>query len=372
MNDVERLRSVRWSVLDRALVRDGQRPAEALRETVDVAVRVEALGYHRFWVAEHHGVPGVAGSAPTVLAAAVAAATTRIRVGTGGVMLPNHRPLVVAEQFGVLESLFPDRVDMGLGRSVGFTGAVRRALGADKDAADRFPEQLAELLAYFEGDGDDTDDGEDGDGAAVIAVPSRGLRVPAYVLAVGAGAETAAGLGLPLVMANLREEDRTLAALERYRAAFRPGPRGDRPYVMLAVNVAVAADHDAAALLQLPEAWATVVSRTQGVFPPLRAPDDILGRPLSERERRHLEEARAGQLYGDEAEVTRRLARLIDRTGADEVLVTLTSHDTAARLDSYGRLARLAGLIRPAGGPASRRDDAAGQSELHQVLGPQP
>ncbi|MEO3755386.1 MsnO8 family LLM class oxidoreductase [Streptomyces sp. B6B3] len=379
MDDIERLRSVRWSVLDRALIREGQRPAAALRETVDAAVRVEALGYHRFWVAEHHGVPGVAGSAPTVLAAAVAAATSRIRVGTGGVMLPNHRPLVVAEQFGVLESLFPGRVDMGLGRSVGFTGAVRDALGAGKEAADRFPEQLAELLAYFDpaaaaaaAADAEPDTAAWPRGPAVTAVPAHGLRVPAYVLAVGSGAETAAAFGLPLVMANLADETRTLAALERYRTAFRPGPRGGRPYVLLAVNVAVAADHEAAALLQLPEAWATAVSRTRGVFPPLPSPGDVLGRPLSERERRHLDEARAGQLYGDEAAVTRRLAGLIDRTGADEVLVTLTSHDTAARLDSYGRLARLAGLAPPAGAPASDRHDAARQSQLDQVLRAQP
>jgi luciferase family oxidoreductase group 1 len=332
---MERLRSVRWSVLDRALIRSGQRPAEALRETVDFARRAEGLGFHRFWVAEHHGVPGVAGSAPTVLAAAVAQATARIRVGTGGVMLPNHRPLVVAEQFGVLESLFPGRVDMGLGRSVGFTGAVRRSLGVEKEAAGRFAEQLTELLGYFDEEGDE----------GVRAMPARGLTVPAFVLAVGAGAEIAAAHGLPLVMASLREEERTRAAVADYRTAFRPSRHGPgRPYVVIAANVAVAATPQAASLLQLPEAWATVVSRTRGVFPPLDPPGEILARELTERERRHLEEARATQLYGDEAGVAARLARLIGRTGADEVLVTLNTHGTDARLDSYARLARLAGL----------------------------
>lgn len=143
--------SARFSVLDRSRTREGHTGAEALRDTVRLAREAEALGYHRFWVSEHHGVPGVAGSAPTVLAAAVAGATDRIRVGTGGVMLPNHRPLVVAEQFGVLESLFPGRVDMGLGRSVGFTDGVRRALGRDKDDADDFAGQLRELLGWFLG-----------------------------------------------------------------------------------------------------------------------------------------------------------------------------------------------------------------------------
>ncbi|WP_461031036.1 MsnO8 family LLM class oxidoreductase, partial [Streptomyces sparsus] len=139
------------SVLDRSLVRAGEQPGSALRDTVRFARDVEGLGYHRFWVAEHHGVPGIAGSAPTVLAAAVAAATSRIRVGTGGVMLPNHVPLVVAEQFGVLQALHPGRIDVGLGRSVGFTDGVRRALGADRDAADGFDERIGELLAYLDG-----------------------------------------------------------------------------------------------------------------------------------------------------------------------------------------------------------------------------
>jgi luciferase family oxidoreductase group 1 len=350
VDDIERLRSVRWSVLDRALIREGQRPADALRETVVFARQAEALGYHRFWVAEHHGVPGVAGSAPTVLAAAVASATSRIRVGTGGVMLPNHPPLVVAEQFGVLESLFPGRIDMGLGRSVGFTGAVRRALGTEKDAADGFGEQLAELLGYF--DGTSGSNGSNGDG--VTAVPAHGLRLPAFVLAVGSGAEIAAAHGLPLVMAHLRDEDRMLAAIERYRAAFGPAAPGHRPYVVLAVNVAVAATRQAALPLQLPEAWATAVSRTRGVFPPLSPPGEILERErgglMTERERRYLDEARAGQVYGDEAAVSATLGRLIGRTGADEVLVTLNTHGTAGRLDSHRRLARLAGLTARAGG----------------------
>lgn len=141
----------RFSVLDRSRTREGHDAAEALRDTVRLAQELEGLGYHRIWVSEHHGVPGVAGSAPTVLAAAVAAATRTIRVGTGGVMLPNHQPLVVAEQFGVLESLFPGRIDMGLGRSVGFTDGVRRALGRDKDVADDFAGQLDELLGWFRG-----------------------------------------------------------------------------------------------------------------------------------------------------------------------------------------------------------------------------
>src|SRR5690349_3724816 len=203
--------SARFSVLDRSRVREGHTAAQALRDTVALAQEAERLGYHRFWVSEHHGVPGVAGSAPTVLAAAVAGATRTIRVGTGGVMLPNHQPLVVAEQFGVLESLFPGRIDMGLGRSVGFTNGIRRALGVEKDAAEDFESQVRELLGYFTGTQQNH--------PQVHARPGEGLRVPAYVLAIGEGALLAASLGLPLVIAGVKGEQELLALLERYRSS---------------------------------------------------------------------------------------------------------------------------------------------------------
>lgn len=209
----------RFSVLDRSRIREGRPPGEALRDTVRLAREVEALGYHRFWVAEHHGVPGVAGSAPTVLAAAVAGATERIRVGTGGVMLPNHRPLVVAEQFGVLESLFPGRIDMGLGRSVGFTDGVRRALGRDKEDAEDFAAQIEELLGWFRGTSP----------TGVHARPAEGLGVPPFVLAMGEGADVAARLGLPLVIGDLRGRDRMRRGIDRYRDAFRPSPGRGSP-----------------------------------------------------------------------------------------------------------------------------------------------
>ncbi|WP_240796591.1 MsnO8 family LLM class oxidoreductase [Streptomyces sp. RFCAC02] len=326
------LRSVRWSVLDRALIRRGSTPAGVLRETVALAREVEALGLHRFWVAEHHGVPGIAGSAPTVLAAAVASATGRIRVGTGGVMLPNHRPLVVAEQFGVLESLFPGRIDMGLGRSVGFVGAVRDALGAGREEAERFGELIDELLGYFTG------------GGSVRALPAEGLRVPPFVLATGSGADIAAARGLPLVIARMADESRTLAAIDRYRAAFVPGAHGERPYVVVAVNAAVAASDEEAALRQVPEAWATARSRTLGVFPPLEPPGEILARAMTDRERRYYEEARAGALRGDERRMAGVLAGLAGRTGADEILLTLSAFEPRDRLDTVRRVARAAGL----------------------------
>ncbi|MEE1940694.1 MsnO8 family LLM class oxidoreductase [Streptomyces sp. TRM 70361] len=341
------LSTVRLSVLDRSLVRRGEGADGALRATVRFAREIEALGYHRFWVAEHHGVPGVAGAAPTVLAAAVASATTRIRVGTGGVMLPNHRPLVVAEQFGVLASLFPGRIDMGLGRSVGFTGAVRRALGAQKDAAERFGTDLAELLEWFSGD----------HSRGVAAVPAEGLRVPVFLLATGAGAALAAEHGLPLVIAPARGEERMLRAIDGYRAAFRPSAlpgTSPEPRVIVSVNAAVGATAEEAALTQLPEAWATVVSRVRGVFPPLEPPEEVAAREMTERERTLLAEARSAQVHGTEEEVAAALAALVVRTGADELLLTLSAHDHGRRLDSYRRLARLAGLAPGAGTGPSR------------------
>ncbi|CAM5576499.1 MsnO8 family LLM class oxidoreductase [Streptomyces abikoensis] len=335
--------TIRLSILDRSRTRRGRPQAEALRDTVRFAQQAEALGYHRFWVSEHHGVPGVAGSAPTVLAAAVAAATSRIRVGTGGVMLPNHRTLVVAEQFGVLESLFPGRIDMGLGRSVGFTDGIRRALGAGKEAAGEFGGQLAELEGWF------TDGPRPHSG--VHARPAEGLRIPAFVLANEAGADVAAAAGAALVIGGLNGEERMLAAVARYRDAFRPSSWWQRPYVVVAGNVAVADTREEARRLLVPEAWALAHSRTHGVFPPLEPAEETEARAMTDRERRLYEEGLRGHVHGTEDEVAAALGALVARSGADEVLVTTSSYDREALLDSYRRLARIAGLPGP-GAPA--------------------
>ncbi|MFI0740477.1 MsnO8 family LLM class oxidoreductase [Streptomyces sp. NPDC021100] len=323
------------SVLDRSRTRRGRPPGEALRDTVRFAREAEALGYRRFWVSEHHSVPGVAGSAPTVLASAVAAATSRIRVGTGGVMLPNHRPMLVAEQFGVLESLFPGRIDLGVGRSVGFTDGIRRALGVGKEAVGEFEERLGELVGWFDG------------GVAaypqVHARPAEGLRVPLFVLANDAGADIAARAGAALVIGGLRGEDRLVEAVERYRKAFRPSAGRAEPYVVLAGDIAVAATEEDARRLLVPEAWALAYSRTHGVFPPLEPAGEIEGRAMSDRERGHFETALRGPVYGTEEQVARRLSTLVERTGADEVLVTTSGDDRVALLDSYRRLAAMAG-----------------------------
>ncbi|MHB9855160.1 LLM class flavin-dependent oxidoreductase [Streptomyces krungchingensis] len=326
----------RFSVLDRSRTREGHEPAEALRDTVRLAQDLEALGYHRIWVSEHHGVPGVAGSAPTVLAAAVAAATRTIRVGTGGVMLPNHRPLVVAEQFGVLASLFPGRIDMGLGRSVGFTDGVRKALGRDKDAAasDDFAAQLDELLGWFRGTSP----------TGVHARPPEGLTVPPFVLAMGEGAGIAARAGLPMVIGDLRNRDKMLRGVDHYRAAFRPSVWAREPYVVVSGTVAVAATPERAHRLLLPEAWSMAYSRTHGTFPPLPPAERVETLTMNGRERAFYESGLTGHIAGTEEQVADELATLIKETGAQEVLVTSSTYDRDALLDSYRGLARVAGL----------------------------
>ncbi|MEU5367314.1 LLM class flavin-dependent oxidoreductase [Streptomyces sp. NPDC005925] len=325
------LTATRFSVLDRSRTREGHTPAEALRDTVALAREAERLGYHRFWVSEHHGVPGVAGSAPTVLAAAVAAATDTIRVGTGGVMLPNHRPLVVAEQFGVLESLFPGRVDMGLGRSVGFTDGVRRALGRGKADAEDFETQLAELLGWFRGTSP----------TGVHARPAEGLTVPPFVLAMGEGAAVAARAGLPMVIGDLRNRERMRQGVDLYRAAFRPSVWANEPYVVVSGTIAVADTPEEARRLLVPEAWSTAYSRTRGTFPPLPPAGRVEASAMTARERGLYEAALAGHIAGTEEQVAHDLETVLKETGAQEVLVTTSTYDREALLDSYRRLAAL-------------------------------
>lgn len=325
------LSRTRFSVLDRSRTREGRPDAEALRDTVALAREAELLGFHRFWVSEHHGVPGVAGSAPTVLAAAVAAATRTIRVGTGGVMLPNHQPLVVAEQFGVLEALFPGRVDMGIGRSVGFTDGVRRALGRAKDVADDFPAQLDELLGWFDGTSP----------TGVHARPAEGLAVPPFVLAMGEGAATAARAGLPMVIGDLRGRERILRGIDTYRAGFRPSAWASEPYVVISGTVAVAATPQEARRLLVPEAWSMAYSRTHGTFPPLPPAERVESRTMTAKERGFYESGLVSRFAGTADEVAHELETVLKETGAQEVLVTTSTYDRDALLDSYRRLAGL-------------------------------
>jgi luciferase family oxidoreductase group 1 len=261
----------------------------------------------------------------------VAAATRTIRIGTGGVMLPNHQPLVVAEQFGVLESLFPGRVDMGLGRSVGFTDGVRKALGRGKDEAADFAAQLQELLGWFRGTSP----------TGVHARPAEGLTVPPFVLAMGEGAAIAARAGLPMVIGDLRGREKMQRGIDLYRAEFRPSAWAREPYVVISGTVAVAATPEEARRLLIPEAWSMAYSRTHGAFPPLPPAERVESLTLTAKERGFYESGLGGHIAGTEEQVAHELETVLKETGTQEVLVTTATYDREALLDSYQRLARI-------------------------------
>ncbi|WP_309133959.1 MsnO8 family LLM class oxidoreductase [Cellulomonas sp.] len=321
------------SLLDRSRTRVGEDDAAALRGTVARATRAEGLGYARFWVAEHHGVPGVAGAAPAVLLAAVAGATTTIRLGSAGVMLPHHQPLVVAEQFTTLSAFAPGRVDLGLGRSPGFTAPVRRALRqVDRD----FAADLAELRAYLEGT------------AEITLRPQPVAPVPMYVLATGSGLQVAAELGLPVVVGGpvlgvAGDPEPGLAALAGYRRSFRPSAQQAEPWVAISLDVLVADTDAEAADLLLPEAWAMARSRTTGEFPPLEPVAAVRAARRTPRQQEYLEQTAAAAVAGSPARVGSRLAELLERTGAAELVAAGSTYDRAALAASD---AALAGLFR--------------------------
>src|SRR5688572_22616123 len=229
------------SVLDLAPVPEGAKVGQALRNTIDLAQHTERLGYHRYWLAEHHSMPGIASAATSVVIGHIAAATSTIRVGAGGVMLPNHSPLIIAEQFGTLETLYPGRIDLGLGRAPGSDQEAARALRRDPMAGDMFPQDVAELMSYFR---------EAAPGQKVIAVPGAGLDIPIWILGSSLfGAQMAAAFGLPFAFASHFAPRLMMEALSVYRSHFRPSERLAKPYAMLGVQVIAAETDDGARLL---------------------------------------------------------------------------------------------------------------------------
>jgi luciferase family oxidoreductase group 1 len=331
------------SLLDRARTRAGEPDAAGVTGAVERAVAAEQSGYRRFWVAEHHGVPGIAGAAPAVLLAAIAGRTTTIRLGSAGVMLPHHQPLVVAEQFATLSALAPGRVDLGLGRSPGFTPPVRRALRSTGESD--FAADLAELRAFLTGT------------AEVTVHPRPAGDVPLHVLATGRGLEVAAELGLPVVVGGpllgiSGDPAPGLAALAAYRRAYRPSAQAPEPRVAVSVDVLVADTAAEAADLLLPEAWAMAVARTTGAFPPLEPVAAIRARDRTPRQQQYVEQTLAGAVGGTAAQVESRLAEVLERTGAAELVASSSTFDRTALAASDAALARLFGL------PAGTRADA--------------
>ncbi len=309
---------MRLSLLDRSRTRAGHPDAEGLTGSVARAVWAEELGYDRFWVAEHHAVPGIASGAPPVLMAAVGAATSRIRIGSGGIMLPHHQPIVVAEQVRMLEALHPGRVDVGLGRSSGFTPPVREALRETPDAADRFAHDVRELRGLLAGRG-------------AVTVRPAGGPVPVYLLATGRGVTLAAELGLPVVVGGpALWSDALPPALAAYRRDFRPSPDAAAPQVLVSLDVLVADDVATARELALPEAWAMAQSRRTGVFEPLESPAAIRAQEWPEQVRRRVEASLEQAVAGDAGTVRRTLEELAERTGADELLASTSTWDRDA------------------------------------------
>jgi luciferase family oxidoreductase group 1 len=327
--------TMRLSLLDRSRTRAGEPDAAALTGTVERAVHAERLGYARIWVAEHHGVPGVAGAAPAVLLATIAGRTSSIRLGSAGVMLPHHQPLVVAEQFATLSAFAPGRVDLGLGRSPGFTPPVRRAL---RQTERDFAADLAELRAHLGGT------------AEVTAHPRPAAPVPMYVLATGAGLEVAATLGLPVIVGGPLlgvggDPEPGREALARYRRAYRPSAQAPEPWVAVSLDVLVADTAAEAADLLLPEARAMALARTTGTFPPLQPVAEvraaIRGMATTATQRRYAERTAAMAIAGTADQVATRLAELAERTGAAELVASGSTHDRAALAASDAALARL-------------------------------
>ncbi len=322
------------SVLDLAPIAEGSDAAQSLRNTLDLARHCERLGYRRYWLAEHHGMPGIASAATAVVIGHVAAGTSTIRVGAGGIMLPNHSPLIIAEQFGTLESLFPERIDLGLGRAPGTdlttARALRRNLTAD---AEQFPQDVIELMNYFQ---------SAKPGQAVQAIPGTGLQVPLWILGSSLfGAQLAAQLGLPFAFASHFAPEQMMQAIAIYRASFRPSRQLTTPYVMLGFNI-FAADTDAAAQFlasSMQQAFVKLRSGQPGQFPP--PVDDYLNR-IGTGGKILLKQVLACSAIGGPATVKAALDEFIARTGADEIMVTSSIFDHQARLRSYEIAATLA------------------------------
>jgi len=318
--------TVPLSVLDLAPVNSKGDSAEALRFTTELARRAEQLGYQRFWVAEHHNMPAIASSAPAVLLAHLAASTTRIRLGSGGVMLPNHAPLVVAEQFGTLASLHPCRIDLGIGRAPGADQRTALALRRTVEglSAEQFPQELAEMIGMLSGDP-----------GRLRAVPTPARLPQVWLLgSSGFSAQLAGMLGLPFSFAHHFSASNTEPALELYRRSFRPSQWLDRPHAMIAVNV-VCADTDERAEYLAKPGLLSFLRLRMGRPIPLPTPEEAAAYDFSPDELAFVEQRKSGQGLGSPKTVREQLVELTNRTAIDELMITSQIYDLPDRLRSY-------------------------------------
>lgn len=333
--------SVPLSVLDLVPIGSGQTASQALGASVALARHAERLGYRRHWVAEHHNMPGIGSSAPAVLIAQLAAATSTIRVGSGGVMLPNHPPLVVAEQFGALAAMHPGRIDLGLGRAPGTDGVTARALRRQASpAAEDFPDQLGELIGFLTGGFDD-----DHPYRRIRAVPRADPPVPIWLLGSSTfSAQLAGMLGLPFCFAHHFASAGTLAGLAAYRSTFRPSTILSEPHAMIAAAVICADDTAQARYLAGPGALSMLRLR-QGAPGVLPTPQEAADYPYSELDRATIDQAQASHIVGDPDTVATGITELLARTGADELMITTMLHAPEDRLHSYELVAKSLGRI---------------------------
>ncbi len=315
-----------FSILDLAPIPAGHTAADALRNSLQLAQHAERLAFKRYWLAEHHNMPGIASAATSVVIGHIAQGTSSIRVGAGGIMLPNHSPLVIAEQFGTLATLFPGRIDLGLGRAPGSDQITARAMRRDlTTSAEHFPQDVLELQSYFE----DTVPGQ-----PIRAVPGEGLRVPLYILGSSLfGAQLAAALGLPFAFASHFAPDALMQALAIYREQFEPSATLDRPYAMVAVNI-IAADTDAEARRQFTSMQQSFVNLRRGTPGKIPAPIDDIESFWTPFERAQVAHSLSCSFVGTAETVTRALVPFLERTRPDELIVAAHFHDHPARLRS--------------------------------------
>jgi len=329
-----------FSVLDLSPINQGSTAAQAFQNTKELAQLAEQRGYHRYWLAEHHNMPGIASAATSLVISHVAAHTQTIRVGSGGIMLPNHSPLVIAEQFGTLESLYPGRIDLGLGRAPGSdqrtARALRRHMGGD--TAENFPQDVLELQEYF---------AEPSGYQSLRAVPGAGLHVPIWLLGSSMfSAQLAAELGLPFAFASHFAPGFMKSAVEIYRARFKPSAALQKPYVMLGLNV-FAADTDAEARRLFTSLQQQFINLIRGTPGQLHPPLDSIDGYWQPGEREHVERSLACAVVGDPQTVREGMQAFIDDHAPDELMITAQIFDHAARLHSFDIVSQVRGQLSP-------------------------
>lgn len=320
------MKAVPFSVLDLSPIKQGETAADAFRNSLDLAKKAEYLGYKRHWMAEHHGMPGIASAATSVIISHIAAGTSTIRVGAGGIMLPNHAPLVIAEQFGTLESLYPGRIDLALGRAPGTDRVTTAALRRSDKSADTFPQDVLELQSYFR---------TPEPGQAVQAVPGAGLDIPIWLLGSSMfSAQLAAELGLPFAFASHFAPDYMMHALQAYRTQFKPSEKLDKPYAMLGLSV-VAADTDDEARRLFTSLQQQFVNLRRGTPGQIQPPVDTMDGYWTPMEKAQLEHSLAYAVVGSAKSVQAQIARFVEFTNADELMITAQIYDHDARVHSY-------------------------------------